>query len=497
MAPGDPLDEFDSERATTETPGRLVPFDAPPRPPAGARPLIETVEPRAGVKDANASSRAASPVGTDDALPDESGSAPPPLAGAPGAPTTAPLHSLEEILRREVAINWDEAVAVVEEVCALLSPVETGVPGPSDLFIADNTVVRRDRARAESDVTSAGRLLHSLLSTAGSTPVPLRLFVTQANAQGTYASIAAFSKALAYFGKPGRRELIRALYLRCASAASSLPATVRPAEPKRDAPPASTPQPARSRRSVPRWAVAAFAVIVLPAAVVWVWSMRSRFAGDTMLPSLVAQAREAVGRLGIGSPAEQAASATPAAAPPALRRDAGTGSRVGSLATDAPRLVSRALASADEVRPRSRRRPRPLMPVLVQSPPSAELSARNADETEREAITLAIYSGRDADVEPPVLLLPTDPHEPDARRRKPVEHHGAAHLRDWLGRAGAPGRRAEPPSRCDAVERRQGLALQARLARRRCRALSRARQLGRDAMNIVWTGSHLTVTDCQ
>ncbi len=44
---------------------------------------------------------------------------------------------------------------------------------------------------------------------------------------GTYASIAAFAKALAYFGKPGRPELIRALYLRCATAASSAPAPVR------------------------------------------------------------------------------------------------------------------------------------------------------------------------------------------------------------------------------------------------------------------------------
>ena len=406
MAPGDPLDEFDSELATTETPGRLVPFDGALRPPAGARQVIETVESHAGATNANPFPRVL-PVETDDRR-DEHGSAPP-LASAPHAPTTAPLFSLEEILRREMAINWDEAVAVVEEVCALLSPVETGVPSPSDLFIADNNVVRRDGARAESDVTSAGRLLHSLLSTAGGTPVPLRLFVTQASAHGTYASIAAFAKALAYFGKPGRRELIRALYLRCASATATLPVTVRPADPKRDAPPASAPQPARPRRSVPRWAVAAFAAIVLPSAVVWVWSMRSRFAGDTMLPSLVAQAREAVGRLGIGSPAEQAASATPAAAPPALRRDAGTGSRVGSLATDAPRLVSRALTSPDEVRPRSRRRPRPLMPVLVQSPPSSELSARNADETEREAKMLAIYSGRDADVEPPVLLYPQIP----------------------------------------------------------------------------------------
>ena len=130
---------------------------------------------------------------------------------------------------------------MVEAVCALSAPVETGFPDPSDLFISDSTVVRRDGARVQSDVSSAGRLLHSLLSTAGSTPVPLRLFVTQASAQGTYANIAAFAQALAYFGKPGRPELIRALYLRCATAATSIPATVRHADPKPEVPtPAGT-----------------------------------------------------------------------------------------------------------------------------------------------------------------------------------------------------------------------------------------------------------------
>jgi hypothetical protein len=42
----------------------------------------------------------------------------------------------------------------------------------------------RVMARVQPEISSAGRLLHSLLSTAGSTPVPLRLFVTQASAQG-------------------------------------------------------------------------------------------------------------------------------------------------------------------------------------------------------------------------------------------------------------------------------------------------------------------------
>ena len=322
---------------------------------------------------------------------------------------TAPLLSLEEILRREVTINWDEAVAVVEAACALSAPVETGVPDPSDLFISDSTVVRRDGARVQSDVSSAGRLLHSLLSTAGGTPVPLRLFVTQASAQGTYANIAAFAQALAYFGKPGRPELIRALYHRCATAATSVPATVRQADPKPEVPTPAPPQPSWKRLTLPRWAVAMLAAVALSAAGLWIWSMRSAFAGDAMLPSLVAQAREALGSLGTRTPADQPASVSDASPPPELKRGAGAGSRVAALPADAPRLVSRAIGSSNDARARSRRRPRPLMPALVEPPSSADLSARSADETAREIVALTIYSPKDADVDPPVLLYPQIP----------------------------------------------------------------------------------------
>jgi hypothetical protein len=137
--------------------------------------------------------------------------------------------------------------------------------------------------------------------------------------------------------------------------------------------------------------------------------MRSGFAGDAMVPSLVAQAREAITGLGLGSPAEPPAAATPVGAPPDLRRDPSAGIRVGSLSGGGPRLVSRVIGSPVETRSSGRRRLRPLVPVLVQPPASAELSARRADEIERETVRLTIYSSKDADVEPPVLLYPQIP----------------------------------------------------------------------------------------
>lgn len=329
-----------------------------------------------------------------------------PVAPAADAPVVADLLSLEEIVRREVVVNWDEAVAVVEEVCALQAAAETGVPGASDLFITDGTIVRRHGARAQSDITSAGRLLHSLLSTAGNTPVPLRLFVTQASAHGTYDSIAAFASGLAYFGKAGRSERIRALYRRCATPAVSVPASVRAPEPKREDSHGEARPPAPPRRSLPRWAVAAFVAIGLSGAGVWLWSMRSSLGAEVTSLSLVAEAREAVGTLLTGPPEQPAPSGGPAPAP---RDAANADQHVARQPAEALRLASRPLGSPSGRRPRPQVRPSPTIPVLIQPPASGDLSARSADETARETLLHAIYSDRDADVEPPVLLHPQIP----------------------------------------------------------------------------------------
>jgi hypothetical protein len=136
--------------------------------------------------------------------------------------------------------------------------------------------------------------------------------------------------------------------------------------------------------------------------------MRLNFAADATLPSLVAEVREAVGKLVIGSSPAGPAEPT-AVAVPVPTRDAHAENRVGHQPAEAPRLVSRMIGLPSQPRPRSPRRQSPPMPVLVAAPPSAELSSRNADENAREAIALAIYSSKDAEVEPPLLLYPQIP----------------------------------------------------------------------------------------
>ena len=91
---------------------------------------------------AMASSRAVSPVGTDDALPDESGSAPPPLAGAPGAPTTAPLLSLEEIQDNNGATN-NGVVDASQTLNELIAAIQSE-GGPAYQFRQINPVNNAD-----------------------------------------------------------------------------------------------------------------------------------------------------------------------------------------------------------------------------------------------------------------------------------------------------------------------------------------------------------------
>ncbi len=387
----DPLDEFASEFPSEEPPApdasrrRAV----PELPSASVHPAVEIPIPAIAV---------------------------PERPRAPEATAAAHGISIDEILRREVPIGWDEAVAVVEELCLRLMSgrADVRVPGQSDVLIADGTVLIRDGAGGEPDVCGLGRLLHSLLARA-TAPAPLRLFVAQATSHGSYSSIGDFAKALAYFGKPGREELIRALYSRCAASqpTPSQSAQPRPPETPREEPsPTKAPEP--PKRSIPKWAVAAVAAIVLVGASAWIWSMRAGSPAAAIIPSLIAEAREVVANLGIGaSPDSPTATADAVVAPPVRREPATQPRTLDASAASAP-LPSRPTTTRRPTttsRPTTpqQRRARPIAQSLVQPPSSGELSARLAEAIISEARHEAIYSDRDSDVEPPILMYPQLP----------------------------------------------------------------------------------------
>jgi outer membrane biosynthesis protein TonB len=196
--------------------------------------------------------------------------------------------SLADFHFLRVRVHWAEAVAIVEDLCALLagSGQNGGIPDLRDIAITSHgTVMIRQGAEVSSEIDDIGRTLHALLET-DATPMPLRLFVAESIGSGKYTSVAAYAEALAYYARPGRRSLIQALYTRCLEpsevAQDPLP---KPAEAARP-----VTKPPRRRLSVA--AVVAMAIVLLgaAAATAWVWRDDPRLAGSVTAVRSVASA---------------------------------------------------------------------------------------------------------------------------------------------------------------------------------------------------------------
>jgi outer membrane biosynthesis protein TonB len=190
-------------------------------------------------------------------------SANPPVAAA------SPI-SLTDVCALQVPIHWAEAVAVVQDVGALLAGgrVVAGIPDLADVAITSaGTVMIRRGATGRHDVDELGRMLNRLLDIETS-PMPLRLFVAHSLVSSKYTSVSAFLDALAYYARPNREELIRSLYSRCLDAPSHTPEEVPP-----KAPPVPLDEPPARRRHATR--ALAFAVVaatlVAAAGVIWLW----------------------------------------------------------------------------------------------------------------------------------------------------------------------------------------------------------------------------------
>jgi hypothetical protein len=329
--------------------------------------------------------------------------------------------SVDDILSRGVPIGWDEAVAILQELVEIV--VADGgdnapIPGFNDVLIdGDGTMTVAGARRGERGPVAAGRALHMLLGTAD-VPVPLRLFVTQANAHDTHASLRAFADGLAYFARPGRDELIRSVYARYRATSATTAATptkpiVSPPLPNRpDQPPTE-----KQKRRAANWLMPAAVVfgVVSLGAVIWY----GMFGGTGDAASVVTKAKAAIATVTptIKSALESVTSgaSTSAEAPsteekkPPLtargRQQASSGNRAarrnaGSGSSRAPAFES--LVSPFERSPAasSESAESAASPVPV---PSEEIVAPQED------LAAAIYSPADVDVEPPVMLYPSLP----------------------------------------------------------------------------------------
>jgi hypothetical protein len=231
-----------------------------------------------------------------------------------GLAVSAPI-ALGDVLALQVPVHWAEAVAVVEELCAVLVDVagaSVRIPELQDIAItSQGTVLLRRGAAMTQDIDGLGRALHALLDPAA-TPMPLRLFVAQSNGVEKYNSVAAYAGALAYYGRPDRSEMIQSLYRRCLE--TPAPDILRAPASEEFAP------KAEARRKVPRWVLAAAIALLctLAASAFWMSGQEARAAAPVRALQRAVDAVVAVVQ-NLTSPSEPAAKLSDKSANPSVR----------------------------------------------------------------------------------------------------------------------------------------------------------------------------------
>ncbi len=323
---------------------------------------------------------------------------------------TDDLISLRDVIDRRIAIHWDEAVAVVEECCEVAiagSGDSAPVPDVEDVAIGSNGRVTLVRARGDKSPTAAGRMLHTLLSISD-VPMALRLFVAQSTAQGTHGSLREFARALAYFGKPARQQMIQDVYRRCTQAGPGIVAAPTPPSlPKRDSKPAKVDrQPGTKRRSTGTWLLAVAAVGIAGSGA-WLWSRgasapdapagASRVLSDAavLLSDLGQQVRDAINP---PPPASTTAASSSDAGRRARVRRRPASSLASGLAVEPAPLENRQASLGHSAR---------AWQLAAAVPNAVAFQPEDVyQRPESEPDVARVYSSANRDVEPPVLMSP-------------------------------------------------------------------------------------------
>jgi hypothetical protein len=329
--------------------------------------------------------------------------------------------TLGDVLAASTPLHWDEAVGLLQELVELTTAKgRDDIPSFADVVItAEGTLTIRGTRTGERGPVAAGRALHALLETAD-VPVALRLFVTQANVPETHASLDAFAKGLAYFGKSDRAELIRRVYARYKPAAS----TATPSSSATVAPPPPAAAPRRSPslvtpRTLRYGLIAAVAVVAVASLVAIVWVSLAH--GVQIITT------------SMGTVADSGASAQPTAAARETKKTATTaskpsaavktqGTRQADALTHAPflpthqfRVVPTSPSRADRPRPRGGLAAdrTPTAPAQIASAADAFISLTTSVAPfvapRESAPASAVYSYDDLDVQPPVMRYPQLP----------------------------------------------------------------------------------------
>jgi hypothetical protein len=333
------------------------------------------------------------------------------IARPSSEPVAAHPISLSDIGALQVRVHWAEAIAIVEELCAVLVGEDAAtiwIPDTQDVLITvQGTVMIRRGAAGTEDIDDLGRMLHTLLDTSD-TPMPVRLFIAHSIGSGRYGSIAEYADALAYYGRPGRDELIRTLYQRCLESPLPDVAPILESEAE-EVPEPEPPQPSRRSHAIVIAAAVVFAVSATTA--VWLWAANPQVtASATRLKKAVtAAAAGTAQRMGWGNP-EPSLEASPP-----VETQAGTPRRGERSRQRSPGYSTDRGALAD-----SQINPAPSFqlpePGAVSGSPAIEggFATPPAAEGPGPAVVRdpTVYTSGNPDVQPPVMFLPKLPPVP-------------------------------------------------------------------------------------
>ena len=136
--------------------------------------------------------------------------------------------SVADLLDRRVPLEWFESVAIVAGLCSsLVERQATGVPALSNVMLMPVGSIAIAGRSEDMDPAALPHVLHQLLAVVPP-PTALRLFVLHAISTEGDRSPAAFEKALAYYERPGRDELIRAVRQKYFDTPLPLPGSAAP-----------------------------------------------------------------------------------------------------------------------------------------------------------------------------------------------------------------------------------------------------------------------------
>lgn len=326
----------------------------------------------------------------------------PDLPKAPSRRAFSRGVDLARLLDGRVTLAWFEAVAIAQELFAVL--LETGRAGrPVELALGDIAItpeggvdVRGGERPPLPTVPQAAELLLSLLGAAQTVPVQLRLLALEEVSPTTTAtSLLELTTRLAAFERPGRRDIIRDVYTRFTQlpARESEPAAkARP--PARQTPPAG---PAWWRSRTVQTAAASVALLVAAGlAAAWLWQVVVPLLSD---------------RYGRETPGAGAAAAGDSMSAAAVERIRAAARRIW-LGTGAQRAAPTAQAALDS-RPAVVGSPAGL-PLGPSPKPVASSPMPDAVEDARTVADRGVFSAADAGVVPPSLLRPRLPSSPRA-----------------------------------------------------------------------------------